>query len=47
MVEKIKCSDSHKFVAFTVDIGNDEVLSGGVKDIEAQTFFDLKLEQVS
>jgi len=46
-IEKIKCSDNHRFVAFTVNIGNDEVLSGGIKDIETQTVMDLKLEQIS
>ena len=32
-VNKIKMSDNHNMVAFTIDIGNTEFLTGGVKDM--------------
>ena len=32
-VNKIKMSDNHNLVAFTIDIGNTEFLTGGVKDM--------------
>lgn len=32
-VDKIKLSDNHSLLAFTVDIENNEIMTGGVKDL--------------
>jgi hypothetical protein len=32
-IDKIKMSDDHSLLAFTVDVGNTEVLVGGIKNI--------------
>lgn len=32
-VDKLKMSDSHDLLAFTVDIENNEVMTGGIKDM--------------
>ena len=32
-VDKLKMSDNHSLLAYTVDINNDEVMTGGVKDL--------------
>lgn len=37
-VDKLKLSDSHKLLAFTVDIENSEVLTGGVKDLDKNEY---------
>ena len=37
-VDKIKLSDNHNLMAFTVDIMNDEVMTGGVKDLEKNEY---------
>lgn len=34
VIEKVKMSDDHSLVAFTVDIGNTEFLTGGVRDMK-------------
>lgn len=33
LLDKIKINDDHTMVAFTVDIGNTERLTGGLKDL--------------
>jgi hypothetical protein len=33
IVDKIKMNDDHSLIAFTIDIGNTEVLTGGIKDM--------------
>ena len=33
-VDKLKMSDNHDLLAFTVDIENDEIMTGGVKDLK-------------
>lgn len=37
-VDKIKMSDSHKMLAFTVDIENNEIMTGGVKDMDKNEY---------
>ena len=37
-VDKIKLSDSHNLLAFTVDIENNEIMTGGVKDLEKNKY---------
>jgi hypothetical protein len=33
LIDKIKANDDHSMVAFTLDIGNVEKLTGGLKDM--------------
>lgn len=48
VVDKIKMSKDHSLVAFTVDIGNTERLTGGVKDMRTGTVLaNVKLQNVS
>ena len=37
-VDKIKLSDTHKMLAFTVDMENNEIMTGGVKDLEKNEY---------
>jgi len=37
-VDKIKLSDNHKILAFTIDIENNEIMTGGVKDLEKNVY---------
>ena len=37
-VDKIKMSDNHNLLAFTVDIENNEVMTGGVKDLDKNEY---------
>ena len=46
VVHKIKMSDDHSMVAFTVDVGNTEVLKGGVKDMRENRVLDIMLPRV-
>jgi len=39
MVSKIKMSDDQNLLAFTVEVGSDERLQGGVKDLKTGKFF--------
>ena len=34
IVDKVKMSDDHSLIAFTLDIGNTEKLAGGIKDMQ-------------
>ena len=45
-VDKIKMSDDHSLLAFTVDVGNTEVLMGGIKHITDQKYLDVSLPRV-
>lgn len=38
MVSKIKMSDDHSLLAFTLEVGSDERLLGGVKDLKTGKF---------
>lgn len=33
IVDKVKMNDDHSLIAFTIDIGNTERLTGGIKDM--------------
>ena len=46
VVSKIKMNDGHTHVAFTIDVSNSEVLTGGVKDLQTGTVLPLKLENI-
>jgi len=47
-IDKIKMNDDHSLIAFTVDIGNTERCTAGVKDMKTQTILPgIKLEAVS
>ena len=37
-VDKIKLSDNHNLMAFTVDMDNTEIMTGGIKDLEKNEF---------
>jgi protease II len=37
-VDKVKLSDSQRFVAFTLDIENNEIMTGGIKDCEKNEY---------
>ena len=45
-VMKLKMSDDHSKAAFTLDVGNTEQLTAGVKDMETNTVSNLRLENV-
>lgn len=48
VVDKIKMSIDHSLVAFTVDIGNTERLTAGVKDMKTGKILpDIKLQNVN
>ena len=48
VVDKIKMNDDHSLVAFTVDIGNIERCSGGVKDMKTDKVIrNIKLDDIS
>lgn len=45
-MDKFKISDDHSLVAFTLDIGNTEVLTGGFKNLTTGKFLTFKLENI-
>lgn len=46
-IDKITVNDDHSLVAFTLDVGNTEVLTGGVKDMRINKVISgLKLNNV-
>ena len=48
VVDKIKMNEDHSLVAFTVDIGNDERCTGGLKDMTTNEIVkDWKIEGIS
>lgn len=48
VLEKLKMSDDHSLIAFTLDIGNTEKLIGGVRDMKTgQVLRNVKLENIS
>ena len=48
LVDKVKMNDDHSMVAFTVDIGNTEKLTGGIKDMaKNEVLKNIKLEGIS
>lgn len=48
IVEKVKMNDDHSLVAFTIDIGNTERLTGGIKDMKkGQVLSNFKLQGIS
>lgn len=48
IVDKVKMNDDHSLIAFTIDIGNTERLTGGIKDMKKnQVLKNIKLEGVS
>ena len=48
VVDKIKMNDDHSLVAFTVDIGNIERCSGGIKDMTRDKVIpNIKLDDIS
>lgn len=48
ILDKIKMNDDHSMIAFTVDIGNTERLTGGIKDMKTgEVLQHIKLEGIS
>ena len=47
LVDKVKMNDDHSLIAFTLDIGNTERLTGGIKDMQTKEFSKIKLEGIS
>lgn len=48
IVDKVKMNDDHSLIAFTIDIGNTERLTGGIKDMKKnEVLKNIKLEGVS
>ena len=48
VVDKIKMNDDHQMIAFTVDIGNNERCTGGIKNMKTQKVIaNIKLEGIS
>jgi len=46
VVSKFKMSDDHNLVCFTIDIGNTEQLTGGIKDMSTGKILPVKLERI-
>ena len=46
IVSKLKMSDDHNLVGFTIDIGNTEQLTGGIKDMTTGKILPVKLESI-
>ena len=48
LVDKVKMNDDHSLVAFTLDIGNTERITGGIKDMgKNEVLRNVKLEGIS
>ena len=48
IVDKVKMNDDHSMIAFTLDIGNTERLTGGIKDMQKnEVLKNIKLEGIS
>lgn len=48
IVDKVKMNDDHSLIAFTLDIGNTEKLTGGIKDMKSgEVLKNIKLENIS
>ena len=48
IVDKVKMNDDHSMIAFTLDIGNTERLTGGIKDmLKNEVLKNIKLEGIS
>lgn len=48
MIDKVKMNDDHSMVAYTIDIGNTERLTGGLKDMKTGEYLrSVKLENIS
>ena len=48
IVDKVKMNDDHSLVAFTLDIGNTEKITGGIKDmLKNEVLPNIKLEGIS
>ena len=48
IVDKVKMNDDHSLIAFTIDIGNTETLTGGIKDMNKnEVLKNIKLEGIS
>jgi len=48
IVDKVKMNDDHTLVAFTLDIGNTERITGGLKDmLKNEVVPHVKLEGIS
>ena len=47
-MDKVKINDDHSLIAFTLDIGNTEKLTGGIKDMQKnEVLRNIKLEGIS
>ena len=46
IINKVKVSDDHSLCAFTVDIGNTERLTGGIKDMSTGKLMNVRLESI-
>ena len=48
LVDKVKMNDDHSMIAFTLDVGNTERLTGGIKDmINNEVLKNRRLENIS
>jgi protease II len=48
LVDKVKMNDDHSLIGFTLDIGNTERITGGVKDMQTgEVLKNVKLEGIS
>jgi len=48
IIDKIKMNDDHSMIAFTLDIGNTERLTAGIKDMQKnEVLRSIKLENVT
>jgi len=48
LVDKVKMNDDHSMIAFTLDVGNTERLTGGIKDmINNEVLKNIRLENIS
>ena len=46
-IEKIRYNEDHSLIAFTIDIGNNEVLTAGLKDMKKGEVLNIRLENLS
>jgi len=48
LVDKVKMNDDHSMIAFTLDVGNTERLTGGIKDMKNnEVLKNIRLENIS
>ena len=46
-IDRIRYNEDHSLIAVTIDIGNNEILTAGIKDMKKNEVVNLRLDKVS